>query len=66
MKTLHGKVSINFVDKINFCQQNVEPKLFFKYRSLSKTCGIWARSSFGPHGYTLNKLCRGSLDDAKT
>ena len=43
--------------------QAVEPQ-FFLYMSLSKTCDLQGRAIFGPQGHNLNKLEKGSLDDA--
>ena len=60
IKSLHGKVSVNFVDKINM----IERTPTFLYISLSKTCVIWGGAIFGHQGHNLNKFCRGSLDDA--
>ena len=57
-KTLHGKVSINYVDKIN---RNLN---FSLYISLCITCDLRGGAIFRPHGHDLNKLGRGSLDDA--
>ena len=44
-----------------------DKKIFswFPYSSLFKTCKPWGKSIW-PQGYNLNKLGRGSLDDATT
>ena len=36
----------------------------FLFISLSKRCDLRGTASFGPQGHNLNKLGRGSLDDA--
>ena len=36
----------------------------FLYMSLSKTCDLWGEAILGPQGHYLNKLGRGSQDDA--
>ena len=47
---------MDYVDKIRTST--------FLYISLSKTCDLLGGASIGPQGHILNKLGKGSLDDA--
>ena len=53
------KVPLHMLTKLTGCSAST-----FLYISLFKTFDFQAGVTFGPQGHDLNKLGRGSLDDA--